>query len=88
MPSTAPAPPHRPWAAAPGAVLDAPGRMSYRTETTNLHIEKKKKYPHRSPTANDLLPLPLQLSDPVIYVASHMALVHNTFIRGLNTIYL
>ena len=29
-----------------------------------------------------------QLSDPVVFVASHMALVHNTFIRGLNTIYL
>lgn len=30
----------------------------------------------------------LQLSDPVVYVASHMANVHNTFIRTLNTIYL
>jgi hemerythrin-like domain-containing protein len=29
-----------------------------------------------------------QLSDPVVYVASHMANVHNTFIRTLNTIYL
>lgn len=29
-----------------------------------------------------------QLSDPVVYVASHMALVHNTFIRALNSIYL
>src|SRR5271169_4559303 len=29
-----------------------------------------------------------QLSDPVVFVASHMANVHNTFIRALNTIYL
>jgi hypothetical protein len=32
--------------------------------------------------------LVLQLSDPVVYVASYMANVHNTFIRTLNTIYL
>ncbi|MCJ1224472.1 hypothetical protein MMC12_001117 [Toensbergia leucococca] len=28
------------------------------------------------------------LTNPTVYVASHMALVHNTFIRALNTIYL